>query len=719
MKYNLLTEVRQSMVNDPHVLCKMVHTGKLTLEEAKKYKNKILREEMTKAKYLMSEFEYLNDIVYEYKLNKQSSKTKLLEESEPFNMDAILAKGKKLSQEYTKLRDTIKKMHYTNPKFNEISVKLDETIRELSKLAKEFYKHTINKRSVMGTDINLIDASANPKMFKSLVDSIGKATGDNRGVMTFALYLSATFPLAKHGFETTDKTSKGNSLVNTCPLSSEQCREACLTYAGGQVTLNSKLRARYRKTWWWAIDENEFEVEPVQEGDILLDINSVAQLEAKLKKEIEDVTGTKIPRKNVDIGKISSKFNMGPRDYEKDTEFVKQLNAINTSKDLTGSAKTSARDKLVTDKYGYYRYVSNPKGKWAIRFKGAKAPFGYIDTYDPSGNTKPTKETFIEKLKSEILALKQFGDKYKFKIEVRLNGTSDIDLYKDLSKFKSQFEGVDFYDYTKVPTYILRSKYSQSDENLKVHYVFSRAENNNSTATFFLEHGVNASFVFEKIHGTFFKALYTEPSKEGFGLESSVRNHVIDHGFTVETFNELRNKVKELEQSGHSLDTLFDIYHGGLPYYFYGIEVIDGDTTDARRLDYDENSGDGKGKIIGLVEKGSKAQESTRKKRSEEISDALKNNDKSYFREFIIRTLDLLRFKPEVFFKEYNGPSLSDIFPPKLGMADIADNQELLKHIDPKYLKQTSTRNISVESIDDARLRKIIKSIILEKYGIK
>ena len=718
MKYSLLIEVKQKMVDDPHVLCRLVHSGKLTQEQAKKYRNKILREEIVKAKYLMSEFEYLNDLVYEYKLDRAYSKMQLLEESEPFDMDAILAKGKKLSQEYSKLRDDIKKISFKDPKFSEISQKLDDTISELSKLAKEFYKHTINKKSVMGTNINLIDASANPKMFKSLVDSIGKATGDNRGVMTFALYLTAAFPLAKHNFETSDKTSKGTSLTNTCPQSSQQCRETCLTYAGGKVTMDSKLRARYRKTWWWAIDENEFDVEPVKHGDLLLDINSIAQEQEKEREDIRKATGVKPPAKTLDLNKISNEYIMGPREYEKNPEFMKNLNDIINNSELNGKQKSSKINELVGKNYKHYRYITNTKGKWSIKFKKAKAPFGYIDTYDTSGNTRPTKETFIKKLKTEILALKQFGDKYKFKIEVRLNGTSDIDLYKDLSKFKSEFDGVDFYDYTKVPTYILRSKSQEAEKLLKVHYVFSRADNNNQTATFFLEHGLNVSFVFEKIHGTFFKALYSNPVEKGFGLESSVRKHVVEHGFTLETFNELKNKVKEIEESGHSLDSLFDIYHGGLPYYFYGIEVIDGDTTDARRLDYDEQSGE-KGKIIGLIEKGDKAQESTRSKRSIDVPDAVKNNDISYFREFIIRTLDLLRFKPEVFFKEYSGPSLSDIFPPKLQLADIKGNKELLKNIDPKYLPGSFARNISIESIDDSKLRKIIKNIILEKYGIK
>ena len=683
MKYTLLEDVRQNMVEDPHVLCKMVHSGKLTLEEAVKYKNRILREEIVKAKYLQSEFEYLNDLIYEIQLNKENSNTELLTEASNFNMKSVLIKGKKLSQKYTALRDEIKDIHFKDKRYDELRKDINDTMDELRKLAKDFYKNTITKKSVMGIDIKLFDASANPKMFKSLVNSIGNTTGKYKGVMTFALYLSASFPLAKLGFSSPDE------LKNTCPLSSPQCRKVCLTFAGGSHILKTKLDARARKTWWWAIDEDNFDVEPAQSGDLLLDINKLT---------------------NEELKSISDANTLDPQAWKSD-EYLQKKIANLKSKDKT---------KEIQAKYEGYNLITSPKGKWRIKFKGAERPFGYIDTYDTTGKIIPTKTSFLDKLKDEILALKKFGDSHGFKIEVRLNGTSDLDLYRDLKVFKKDFKDVDFYDYTKVPNYIERQRVyrkEKRDDELDVHYVFSRSEINNAAAVYYLETGTNVSFVFEEMDRAIIQLLYSKSK-----LTDNQLKKVEKLGFTAEAFLELKNKVKQLEDSGHPLHKLFDINHGGLPYYFYGYEVMDGDSSDARRLEYESNTSS-KGKIIGLVEKGKTAWDSTRSKRQSDIDSIEVNKDEHYFKEFVIRSLDLLRFKPEVFFKDYTGVPLTKIFPPETYLLPLKGDEELYKHIPSDKLSsggpRINSRNISIESVNEEKLRRAIKKALMKKYNIK
>lgn len=100
---------------------------------------------------------------------------------------------------------------------------------------------------------------------------------------------------------------------------------------------------------------------------------------------------------------------------------------------------------------------------------------------------------FLNQLWNELEKINKKGLKTFRKIPVRLNGTSDlnwINLFKGIGKDLLNFEGIQFYDYSKVETrteFYLNSNY---------HITFSRSEDNEQECIDLLKKGGNVAVVF-------------------------------------------------------------------------------------------------------------------------------------------------------------------------------------------------------------------------------
>lgn len=102
---------------------------------------------------------------------------------------------------------------------------------------------------------------------------------------------------------------------------------------------------------------------------------------------------------------------------------------------------------------------------------------------------------FVAKLVSEIeAAIKRYGSEWELRI--RLNGTSDIVWENILHNGKTifeLFEGVIFYDYTKI------SKRFSRPLPKNYYLTFSRSETNEVEALELLSRGINVAWVFNKL----------------------------------------------------------------------------------------------------------------------------------------------------------------------------------------------------------------------------
>lgn len=155
--------------------------------------------------------------------------------------------------------------------------------------------------------------------------------------------------------------------------------------------------------------------------------------------------------------------------------------------------------------------------------------------YNPPGKKyrskiedSPTRVGFLNRLQSEISKLKDIAARNGLKLSVRLNGTTDINWKHFLGDFiKINTPEVEFYDYTKVISYIENQK-----DAARIHYTFSRSEDNHDKCIRSLKNGTNVAVVFD-------------------------------------------TKIKGL---------------GNLPEYYMGHRVISGDKTDLRFLDDGEKT---------------------------------------------------------------------------------------------------------------------------------
>jgi len=100
---------------------------------------------------------------------------------------------------------------------------------------------------------------------------------------------------------------------------------------------------------------------------------------------------------------------------------------------------------------------------------------------------------FLEQLHGELQKLQERAAKLGTKIAIRLNGTTDLPLYKMLKADKRGWDNLVFYDYTKIAAKAV--KYARSE-----HYIvtFSRSEDprNQHDCINVLEAGGNVAMVF-------------------------------------------------------------------------------------------------------------------------------------------------------------------------------------------------------------------------------
>ena len=99
------------------------------------------------------------------------------------------------------------------------------------------------------------------------------------------------------------------------------------------------------------------------------------------------------------------------------------------------------------------------------------------------------REKFMQRLHSEIAGLLRKAERQGKRLALRLNGTSDLDW----TEVYAQYPEIQFYEYTKRPDLILKSK------NLtNLHMTFSRTENTKaSTIKRMVEAGANVAVVFD------------------------------------------------------------------------------------------------------------------------------------------------------------------------------------------------------------------------------
>jgi len=103
---------------------------------------------------------------------------------------------------------------------------------------------------------------------------------------------------------------------------------------------------------------------------------------------------------------------------------------------------------------------------------------------------------FLRQLRNDIAALVKEANAKNLKPCVRLNGTSDLGWEGLAREIITEFPNVQFYDYTKVLTRMLRYCEGKLPENY--HLTFSRSESNWDACQMVLAKGGNVAAVFYK-----------------------------------------------------------------------------------------------------------------------------------------------------------------------------------------------------------------------------
>jgi len=105
-----------------------------------------------------------------------------------------------------------------------------------------------------------------------------------------------------------------------------------------------------------------------------------------------------------------------------------------------------------------------------------------------------SREAFLDLLKKELrLALKRANKSGK-RVAVRLNGTSDIDWVSLGIIGNPEFDAIQFYDYTKLPTRAIKWARGELPRNYQI--TFSRSETNARVAERVLAAGANVAAVY-------------------------------------------------------------------------------------------------------------------------------------------------------------------------------------------------------------------------------
>lgn len=102
------------------------------------------------------------------------------------------------------------------------------------------------------------------------------------------------------------------------------------------------------------------------------------------------------------------------------------------------------------------------------------------------------KPAFLEALRADIRKAQLHASKLGLRLAVRINGTSDLPWLA--MAMASEFETVQFYDYTKLPKAWQRTR-------ANYHLTFSLHESNLPMALEAMEHGLNVAVVFDTRKG--------------------------------------------------------------------------------------------------------------------------------------------------------------------------------------------------------------------------
>jgi hypothetical protein len=107
------------------------------------------------------------------------------------------------------------------------------------------------------------------------------------------------------------------------------------------------------------------------------------------------------------------------------------------------------------------------------------------------------REEFKAQLRKDILELIKKAEKLGMSPAVRLNGTSDIGFEIMYADLLAEFPSVQFYDYTKVKSRMLRYLQGKAPANYSL--TFSRAESNTVDAWEIMSLGGNVAAVFKEV----------------------------------------------------------------------------------------------------------------------------------------------------------------------------------------------------------------------------
>jgi len=107
------------------------------------------------------------------------------------------------------------------------------------------------------------------------------------------------------------------------------------------------------------------------------------------------------------------------------------------------------------------------------------------------------REGFKAQLRKDILELTKKAEKLGMSPAVRLNGTSDIGFETVYADLLAEFPNVQFYDYTKVKSRMLRYLQGKAPANYSL--TFSRAESNAVDAWEIMALGGNVAAVFKEV----------------------------------------------------------------------------------------------------------------------------------------------------------------------------------------------------------------------------
>lgn len=330
-----------------------------------------------------------------------------------------------------------------------------------------------------------------------------------------------------------------------------------------------------------------------------------------------------------------------------------------------------------------------------------------IQSFDPE--TKPTKENWFKTIERDLMYLKEFANKYNLALEIRMNGTSDISFHAELKQYVNYnvLKGLKFYDYTKIKDYIDDWKAGKLNSDIyDTNYSLSFSGNNMKAVKEHLDSGGNVAMVFESLTLDIMKEL-ARPVKDS--VSEKIFTSMSLTGMDIDLLNTAK---KIIIDNNLKLNDYFRFHSKGLPFYFFGYTVIDGDSDDSRSNDDD-------GVIVGLSSKGFLGNRLIKAKR---MADAA-NNVSIPVRNFILRQLEFFVHDYTIFEKNYSGPDILTVFKDVIlskGINKVKPDFGDDRTKDPTYMRRVGNAKISVVDDKDADdmteedIKKLIYDILNE-----